>query len=1611
MLIREKIVLFFKTGYIKSIFPKGILTVVLMLFFNVAAAQLTADFTIDKPSGCSPLAVQFTDASTGGPTSWQWNLGNGNTPTISNPATIYITPGTYNVTLTITKGVQTSTKTKTITVFQNPTSDFAASISKGCLPLNVFFSDQSVPGSAAIKTWFWDFGDGSNDNKQNPVHKYQQAGQYTVALIVTDNNGCTNTRSRANFITIDPSSTTILAFTGDNLSGCALPFTVNFANTSQPVGTTFLWNFGDGQTSSAVNPSHTYAASGSYKVYLVGTSAAGCSDTLKKNNYVNILNAPVANFTSNKAQACAFENVAFTNTSTPGSTKWHWSFGDGDTSDLQNPFHQFASSGTYTVSLTEDFGMNCTRSVSKNAFISVLPSGTTFTADKTTGCSIPLAVNFTDNTPSSNSWSWDFGDGISSALKSPSHSYSNYGKYTVSLVTTNSVNSCVDTSKKINYILLEKPIAAFKAFPRKGCVPLLVSFTDTSFSNEAIVSWNWDFGDGSTSTLQNPSHTFTSEQTYDITLVITNSAGCVDTVKRPGYIKAGFKPTFVGFSANKKIACASDYVQFTDASVHANGWFWDYGAGTDSLQNPNVQFKDTGTFTVKLTADFNGCQDSLIKQDYIKILPPVARFTPHQSCANANTVTLTDFSISPQTWKWDYGDGSPVSTSRYDTMHTYATRGFYNIKLITTNAGCIDSSITNVNIIAPKAIFSVPKFGCAPLNVAFTDQSLDAVSWIWYFGDGFSSTLKNPTHVYADTGSYNVALSVLDTLGCKDSLLINKYVKLGEIKADFVIDTTYGCIPLTVGFSDASTPSIGISTYKWDFGDGKTFTGKTPPPHVYTVAANYDVSLIISTANCIDTVTKSKIVQFPPSPSADFAISDTLTCKGTPVSFAITAPAPNLTYLWNFKDGGSSTFSTPSHTFATDGTFAVSLKVTDGNGCINTITKTVVIKDPVADFSATPRFASCPNLLANFTDKSSVNTVLWKWDFGDGTGSTLKNPSHLYTRTDSNDVRLIITTRLGCVDTLFLPNYIIIAGPKGDFFFDPFKGCPPLTVSFLSNTVNITKYQWDFGDGSQFGNGGSVQHDYQNPGVYHPRLIITDTSGCTLAFQSPDSIVVKLLTITAGNNKYICLKDSTTLDGTGEGNIFSWTPITGLSNPVIAAPKASPAITTTYFMKTKQGKCTSTDSVTVFVNPSFPTVNFSSGNVCLNDTTVFKDLSTISGPDKIKSWRWTFGDGAGSVVQDTSHRYVSPAIYNVSLTVVTDSGCVASATKPTQVYPLPKADFKSSGSCLKDVAQLTNLSTDVSGIKSQLWNMGDGAGASTSTNFYYTYADTGSYSIRLYVTSNNNCKDTVIKLFYVNPLPIAAFSSNRGACMQIPIQFNNLSTISRGTIVQWNWDFGDGKTATTKDPQNAYNTAGTFDVSLTATSDSGCKNTKSALSWITTIPIPKADFIIKPSVAQKLLQNKFNFYDRSSGAVASMWDFGDGDTSMLLNPEHFFGDTGVFYVTLTAIGKNGCPDTSVLKIHILPDFAFYISNAFTPNGDGYNDTFIGYGIGIEKFNMVIFDRWGNQLYETNSLKEPWDGRANGGKDIAQIDLYVYHIVLRDVFLETHTYTGHFSLIR
>jgi len=341
-----------------------------------------------------------------------------------------------------------------------PTANFSATPRSGIRPLDVDFTDLSVSGSSPITSWLWSFGDGTTSTSRNPGHPYASAGRYAVSLTVTTASG-SNVRRQADYIIVSDTEATppSALFSGSPRGGPApliVQFTDESTSGSSPI-TSRTWSFGDGATSTALSPSHTYTASGSYTVSLIVQSSTG-RDTLAQQGYVQVFVKPTAQFSGSPTSGQTPLTVQFTDQSTPGSapiTSWAWSFGDGGTSTARGPTHTYTGAGSYTVSLTvtTSAGQDTqTKTSYVNASSPVFPTAL-FSGSPTSGPA-PLTVQFTDQSTPGNSpitsWSWSFGDGGSSAAQSPSHTYTAAGSYTVSLTVQSASGS--DTEAKSGYI-------------------------------------------------------------------------------------------------------------------------------------------------------------------------------------------------------------------------------------------------------------------------------------------------------------------------------------------------------------------------------------------------------------------------------------------------------------------------------------------------------------------------------------------------------------------------------------------------------------------------------------------------------------------------------------------------------------------------------------------------------------------------------------------------------------------------------------------------------------------------------------------------------------------------------------------------------------------------------------------------------------------------------------------------------------------------------------------------------------------------------------------------------------------------------------------------------
>jgi len=956
-----------------------------LLFFSfssVSAQVPVANFTGNPLAGCSPVIINFQDLSTGNPTSWSWNFGNGNTSVLQNPTASYFTPGAYTISLTVTNanGSNTLTRTQYINVYEPPTVNFSGSPLSGCFPLRVQFTDLSQPGLGNSNvSWFWDFGNGTTSTLQNPMATFVTTGNFTITLRVTNDKGCTRTISRPNYITA--TTGVVAGFTHTQATVCSAPAIIDFTNTSTgPPTLSYIWDFGDGSPFSGVtNPTHTYLVNGTFIATLITTSTAGCVDTFRSNPIV--IGGFVTDFNS-PASVCINEAATFTNTSTPVPISSFWTFGDGGTANSINATYSYAAPGTYNVWLYNTYS-SCIDSILHTITVNPRPVSD-FSAPITSRCEPPLTVNFQDlSTGTPISWQWDFGDGNTSTLQNPSHTYTSYGSFTVTLITTNGFG-CTDTIVRTNYIDIRRATISIPLLPVRGCIPYTISPVPVISSVDAITSYNWDFGDGGTSTLPNPTYTYIAQGTYTVRLIITTSTGCNDTLIIPNAVRVGSKPV-ADFSAAPIPVCGTQPVYFTNLTVPSDEWIWDFGdGGSSTLQNPQHSYSDTGYFSIRLIATNNGCPDTLIRTNYVRVLPPIARFTPVPNCTNRLEFSFTDQSIAPLTWEWNFGDGSPVSTIQNPT-HIFPSYGNFTVQLIVTNGGCADTiqqTITTVNenpdFIADRVVACrVAAIGFSAININLAN----IVSYSWDFGDGntVTTTNRNASNTYTASGTYTVVLTTTDINGCINVVTKNNFIRINGALANFSATNIAGCSGLTTTFNDLSTTDgvNAIINWQWDFGDGTIQNFSAPPfQHTYNTVGSFTVKLIITdAAGCMDSLSIGNQVNTS-DPIPDFVTANTLTCPNATVTFTNTTTPTGLASQWDFGDGGTSTSYSPTYIYTASGLYTVRLRVQDIYGCADSITKTSYIRVdvPVADFTRSDSASSCTPFEVQFTNTSTYYT-------------------------------------------------------------------------------------------------------------------------------------------------------------------------------------------------------------------------------------------------------------------------------------------------------------------------------------------------------------------------------------------------------------------------------------------------------------------------------------------------------------------------------------------------------------------------------------------------------------------------------------------------------------
>ncbi len=1553
-------------------------------------------FTAVPLTGCSPLSVTLTNTTTVAPGDvYTWDLGNGNTSSAQNPpGQTYIAVGNdslYMIELVVTNssGCADSIST-TVTVHPMPVADIVPSVLSGCEDLLVNFTNNSTAGG----TYSWNFGPNATPSTSTaftpPAVNFTTPGSQQVTLEVNV-LGCVNSDT----VLIDVLPTPVPSFTAVPSTGCS-PLSVTLTNTTTvDPGDIYAWDLGNGNTSSAQNPpGQTYIAvanDSTYTIGLVVTNSSGCADSVSIP--VTVHPNPVAGFTMSADTVCALDNIFFTNTST-GINTYSWNFGDAGTSTTTSPAHSYANAGIYNVTLIATTAFGCADTISAPVMVDSIPT-VAFTSSVECVGDSTLFTNST--TGSVATWLWNFGDATSSTAQTPNHLYATSGTYNVTLTATNNAG-CSDAATQ-TVTVNTTPVAAFAS--TTVCEGQSTQFTDQTTG--PTISWNWDFGDATTGTAQNPPHTYATAGTYTATLIAAAGSGCSDTITATVVVNPVPTAAFTSVAV-----CANDTMFFNSTSLGNPTIFsWDFGDGnTDNTNDstPNHTYPNDGSYNVTLTAGYaTGCANTIVVP--VTVYPrTVPSFTSNVPCLGGPTNFTDATTNTPVNWTWDFGDGSPAVTTQ-NPSHTYANAGTYPVTLVTSNSfGCTDSILTNVQVYPLPVADFVADTVCEGFASAFADSSLFAVGWNWDFGDASApGSAQNPTHTYLAQGTYNVTLVVTNASGCTDTIVQPIVVRPNPVS---YFTASIACHTYATLYTDSSTAAIG---WEWDFGDGSPVNTTQSPGYVFANPGTYNTSLVVSNVfGCTDT--SAQQITVLPQPQAGFL--STVVCAEEATQFSDTSTGTPTQWTWDFGDGSPlDATQNPSHTYMTGGTYNVTLIAANPAGCIDTLVSGITVNTvPVPSFTAT---SVCLGNVTAFTDLSFdvVPITNYYWDFGDGNNSFQSNPNYIYQAPGTYIVTLTVTNGSGCDSTITIP--VTVTGvPVAAFMADTVCVGSPTTFTDLSTGPPSTWF-WDFGDGNTSTTGPVVQHTYANAGTYLASVIVSGGNGCTDQVFMPVTVsntVQAAMTVNpaACTNDLVNFTDNST---TTAGNIMGWQWDFGDGSPVDTLQNTSHTYTTpgTYTITlTVSGStgCASVATQVMTINP-LPVAAFTATTACSNQQTQFTDNSAGG----VTNWDWDFGDNTTSTVQNPSHQYTGNGIFNTTLIVTTAAGCMDTITSPVTVYSQPVAAFVTDTVCWGDTTKFTNQSTTLDGvIVSTNWDFADGNTSTLGSPEHSFTLVNDSFYVTLIVQTSYGCIDTLTQLVVTNPVPDMSFGPQvASGCEDFTVQLFDNTTVPNGNIVNWLWDFGDGNYSYAQNPVHTYNDDGQFIVGLTVTSADGCLFTDSLGYPIVVYPKPVADFAILPP-STSILTPDIEFIDESQGANFWEWDFGDFEGSILQNPSHTYADTGIYTVTQIVINQFGCRDTVEYPVEIKAEYTFFIPNAFSPNGNGNNDVFMGEGIGIQEFKMYVFDRWGNLIFESTDPNRGWDGKLASGAE-AQIDAYVYKIYIRDVLGIDHKYIGHVSLVR
>lgn len=727
-----------------------------------------------KPSGlfgpeeslCVNTPITFVSAYKGQGT-FQWDFGDGTTAT-GDTVVRSFAEGTYRVRLDIETpfGCQGS-RFQDIVIAGPPRLDFTPDIGEGCAPLMVGFDNDS---RGANLRYEWDFGNGRVSNKEVPDSVlYEPMGldsQFVVTLRAY--NGC-GEQTIKDTIRLQGVPEAIFATQVDD--GCA-PLEISFANASTGIPDTYQWDLGNGNFSVDFLPRpqiYEGDPEGNKEYYLSLTVANKCGTDTAFDTIV-VQPPEVRAFISlDTARGCVPLTLEFENFATPGANV-NWEFGDGGTSAAPDAIHTFDSAGIFTIRQIAENGCS---SDTAQVQIEIFPKPQIAMEVPTTAC-LGDSIRFSNRSPTAITTLWDFGDGTTSNRRNPNHRYDSAGTYTVRMLIYDANSDC-PAEDSTTITILPRPDAALEADVLNGCPPLQVCFTNLSTDAQ---SFEWNFGDGNTSSDVAPCHVFTEPGRHRVRLRGVDPNGCFSDSATVEVLV--YDAPIAAVAPVDPLNCGlPDTLRLEDQTQGGTDYFWTVSDGQLSdLTNPTFIFEQEGTVDIQLVVTNSfGCADTTSLQRTSQI-GPIADFNlPNGSGCAPVTVQFENLSENADSYQWVFGNRT--TSTEFEPTVTFDRAGAYSARLIASYQNtCFDTLdlASSVEILpSPEAAFTWTELPDDPGTIVFRNLSTNALGYEWDFGDGFFSEEENPTHSFTRNAEgqvvWEVKLMAYNDNSCIDTAL------------------------------------------------------------------------------------------------------------------------------------------------------------------------------------------------------------------------------------------------------------------------------------------------------------------------------------------------------------------------------------------------------------------------------------------------------------------------------------------------------------------------------------------------------------------------------------------------------------------------------------------------------------------------------------------------------------------------------------------------------------------------------------------------------------------------------------------------------------------------